>query len=195
LEEKFKNNNAKSTKKFCEDSNIDNDLLEAAAEIKRETAQIDIIIHAIGILNALPIILDEDEIVESLSIGAGNTGKRFDLETNRRVAEFKFIRWQGGAESIRQNAIFCDFFKLITYKTKKKKQLFLIDLIHPKKFFNSRKSLNSVLSKNKSIQDEFKKLFKEKYQKVNEFYEDFKSEIELVDITKIMPKYKCLMVN
>jgi hypothetical protein len=36
------------------------------------------------------------------------TGRSFDLETSDRVAvaEFKFIRWQGGPESIRQNQLF-----------------------------------------------------------------------------------------
>jgi hypothetical protein len=32
-------------------------------------------------------------------IGAGYTGREFDLETNYRVAEFKFIHWRGGPEA------------------------------------------------------------------------------------------------
>jgi hypothetical protein len=42
------------------------------------------------------------------------TGRSFDLETSYRVAvaEFKFIRWQGGPESIRQNQLFKDFYLL-----------------------------------------------------------------------------------
>lgn len=43
----------------------------------------------------LPHILEPDERVESVSLGAGNTGRDFDLETNVRVAEFKFIHWRG----------------------------------------------------------------------------------------------------
>ncbi|WP_283814259.1 hypothetical protein [Bradyrhizobium aeschynomenes] len=41
----------------------------------------------------LPHILEEGEIVDYVSLGAGNTGRPFDLETNRRIAEFKFIHW------------------------------------------------------------------------------------------------------
>ena len=42
------------------------------------------------------------------------TGRSFDLETSYRVAvaELKFIRWQGGPESIRQNQLFKDFYLL-----------------------------------------------------------------------------------
>lgn len=54
------------------------------------------IMHAAGIMVALPWILESGEIVESLSLGAGNTGRDHDLETNRRIAEFKFIDWRGG---------------------------------------------------------------------------------------------------
>ena len=59
-------------------------------------SQINVLIHSIGILLSLPKILENNEIIEYLSLGAGNTGRQFDLETNCRIAEFKFINWQGG---------------------------------------------------------------------------------------------------
>ena len=40
-----------------------------------------------------------------------------DLETNHRVAEFNFSHWQGGADTIRQNSLFKDFFQLAEYQT------------------------------------------------------------------------------
>ena len=89
---------------------IGSDLLEAAVVLKEVAGQVNVLIHAVGILLSLPHILDDGEVVESLSLGAGNTGRDFDLVTDRRLAEFKFIQWRGGAESIRQNSIFKDFF-------------------------------------------------------------------------------------
>src|SRR5262245_43033610 len=71
------------------------DVLIAAGEVKRLAGQINVVIHAAGILMCLPRILEPDETVEYVSLGAGNTGRPFDLETNKRVAEFKFIRWRG----------------------------------------------------------------------------------------------------
>ena len=88
---------------FLEREGVDREALVAAAELKRLAGQINVTIHALGILLCLPHILEAGETIEYVSLGAGNTGRQFDLETNRRVAEFKFIRWRGGAEAIRQN--------------------------------------------------------------------------------------------
>ena len=81
------------------------EVLGAAGLVKQLAGQINVVIHALGILLCLPHILRAGEIIEYVSLGAGNTGRAFDLETNQRVAEFKFIRWQGGPESIRQNSL------------------------------------------------------------------------------------------
>ena len=87
--------------------------------IKQLTGQINVMIHALGILLCLPHILGADEIIDYVSLGAGNTGRGFDLETNRRIAEFKFIHWQGGPQSIRRNALFKDFYEMAEYETDK----------------------------------------------------------------------------
>lgn len=89
--------------------NAQSEVLGAAGTIKRMAGQINVIIHSLGILLCLPHILKPGETVESVSLGAGNTGKVFDLETDQRIAEFKFITWQGGPESVRQNTVFKDF--------------------------------------------------------------------------------------
>jgi hypothetical protein len=64
--------------------------------MKQVAGQINVVIHALVILLCLPHILKDHEVIEYVSLGAGNTARAFDLETNQRVAEFKFIRWQGG---------------------------------------------------------------------------------------------------
>jgi hypothetical protein len=87
-------------------------VLTAATDVKRLVGQINVMIHALGILLCLPHVLEGDENVQYLSLGAGNTGCPFDLETDRRVAEFKFINWRGGPESIRQNSVFKDLFMM-----------------------------------------------------------------------------------
>src|SRR5687767_12777572 len=97
---------------FCGSRSIDGIFMSSAASIKKVAGQINVIIHAAGILCSLPRILKPGEIVQSVSLGAGNTGRKFDLETNFRVAEFKFIDWRGGSESIRQNGVFKDFYEL-----------------------------------------------------------------------------------
>jgi hypothetical protein len=61
-------------------------------------------------------ILRPGEVIDCVSLGAGNTGRAFDLETNLRIAEFKFIHWQGGPESIRQNSLFKDFYEMAEHE-------------------------------------------------------------------------------
>ena len=77
---------------------IDLSLMFAALALKQAASQVNEIVHAVGIMLALPHILENGEVVETLSLGAGNTGKPFDVETNLRIAEFKFIDWEGGPE-------------------------------------------------------------------------------------------------
>tara|TARA_R110000787_G_scaffold187146_7_gene299062 strand:+ start:7103 stop:7471 length:369 start_codon:yes stop_codon:yes gene_type:complete len=87
-----------SARDFAGARGITGSFMCSAASIKAVAGQINVIIHAAGILCALPHILVEGEKVEETSLGAGNTGKRFDITTNKRVAEFKFIDWRGGSE-------------------------------------------------------------------------------------------------
>src|SRR5438105_3702599 len=101
---------------------VDSALLHAALVVKAMSGQINVVVHAVGILVSLPYLLSEGEVIQSLSLGAGNTGRRHDLETDRRVAEFKFIGWRGGAEAIRQNSLFVDLFNLATDPTEKARQ-------------------------------------------------------------------------
>jgi hypothetical protein len=158
--------------------------LHAALSIKKVAGQINVIIHAIGIINALPYILETDEVIEYVSLGAGNTGKEFDLVTNKRVAEFKFINWKG-ADTIRQNNTFKDFFNLVEYETHLRKCLYLLDKSMFIRFMNNNRSLESVLSKNMSIHNRFRKLYGDKYAKVSDYYKDKHNQVEVSDLNAL----------
>ena len=168
---------------------VTSDLLESAITFKRTAGQINALIHSIGILLSLPEILESGEVVEYLSLGAGNTGRPFDLETNRRIGEFKFINWQGGAESIRQNALFKDFFLLAEYETPKQKYLYVLGKKHPMKFLNGGRSLESVMSRNNKMWSEFQAKYGGRFKKVNEYFEYRKSVVQLVDVAEIVPQF------
>jgi hypothetical protein len=168
---------------FCSANQINNSFMESALSVKRLAGQINVIIHAAGILKSLHGILDDGELVESVSLGAGNTGRMFDLETNFRIAEYKFIDWQGGAESIRQNGIFKDFFELAEYETPKRKYLYVVGTKYPLKFFNGGRALSSVLSRYPNIQAKIRDKYGEDIQKVSDYYSIKKDEVEIVDIS------------
>ena len=165
------------------ESGIEPEILSAASEVKRIAGQINVTIHALGILMCLPHILEHGEAVQYVSLGAGNTGRKFDLETNYRIAEFKFIGWRGGAEAIRQNGIFKDYFELLDEPTDKRKFLYLLGTQHALKFFNGGRALSSVLSKNEKTSTRFRAAYGDRYSTVREFFDDHKDAVMVEDIS------------
>lgn len=167
---------------------FDTEIYNAAVEIKEFVSQIDVVIHAWGILSALPHILEPDEQIEYLSLGAGNTGKRFDMATNKRVAEFKFINWRGGPESIRQNSIFKDFYNLVENgDDSHKRYLYVLGTEVPLKFLNNKRKMKSVLSKNNKLMADFEAKYPD-IEYVYQYYNRFKHLVEIVDITTYIPE-------
>ena len=163
------------------------EVLDAAGLIKHLAGQINVVIHALGILLCLPHILRSGEIIEYVSLGAGNTGRAFDLETNRRVAEFKFIRWQGGPESIRQNSLFKDFYQMAEHETAKEKFLYVLGTEHGEKFFNGGRALSSVLSRNVKLRNKFHEKFGDQYRTVRDYYLPRKGLVVIQDVSPFVP--------
>jgi hypothetical protein len=60
-------------------------------KLKRLADQINVVIHALGILVCLPHLLQPGEVIDYVSLAAGNNWQAFDPGTNRRIVEFKFI--------------------------------------------------------------------------------------------------------
>ena len=151
--------------------------------IKKLSAQVDVAIHAYGILIALSKIMEDDEVIEYLSLGAGNTGKDFDVSTNKRIAEFKFAKWDDKNNTIRQNGIFKDFLELALNEKENKKDryLYCLNAEKVKMFFNtSERSLESVLSrntKNKKYHDEAIE-----YKIVKTFYNKYKDSVKIIEL-------------
>lgn len=131
IESKLRGATIESCAVTLRECGAETEVLNAAGVVKRLAGQINVIVHSLGILLCLPRILGAEEQVEDLSLGAGNTGRPFDLVTSHRIAEFKFIQWQGGAEAIRQNSLFKDFYGMARYQTAKKKFLYVLGTEFP----------------------------------------------------------------
>lgn len=171
---------------------VSEEMLAGAIEIKRVAGEVNVAIHALGILLALPHVLQPGERIESLSLGAGNTGRPFDLETDRQVAEFKFIAWRGGAESIRQNSLFIDIFRLAMADTDRRRVVYLTGLEHPLRFLRGRRALGSVLSKNASAASRFREGYGDRYAVVSDYWRDASASVELVDLLPLVPALRGL---
>jgi len=172
------------------ESGIDFDLLLSALLVKKASSQIGEIVHALGIVLALPKILESNEIVESLSLAAGNTGKGFDLETDRRIAEFTFIQWQGGPEVVRQNKIFKDFYFLAEEKTQRRRELYTIGLAYPKKFFESGRGISQILRSNAKLGKSFQEKYGNQYVYVRDYYLPRRDTVAILDICGYVPYLK-----
>jgi hypothetical protein len=189
IERSLEHASQSSCQSFCVDSAITSDLLNSALFVKRLAGQINVVIHAVGILISLPYILVEGETIEKLSLGAGNTGKSFDLETNQRIAEFKFIHWKGGPEAIRENQLFKDFFLLAESKKKKDRYLYVVDDAYPLKFFAGGRALTSVMSRNVRLLKQFQALYQNRFKVVSDYYNFRKSCVSIVDLKTIIPQF------
>jgi hypothetical protein len=166
---------------------VTSEVLSAAASLKRLAGQVNVAIHAMGILLCLPQILEKGETVEYVSLGAGNTGREFDLETNCRIAEFKFIHWRGGAESIRQNQLFKDFYLLAECTSKKRKYLYVLGTKIPLHFLNGGRNLESVLSRNVKLLNDLRSRHGDKYKKVCDYYLTHRHLVAIEDVARWVP--------
>lgn len=195
IEAKFIGSRKETASTALTENQIGGDLLLAAILIKKNSSQINEILHAVGILLVLPTILREGEIVESLSLAAGNTGKGFDLETNQRIAEFTFIQWQGGPEVIRQNKILKDFYFLAEADTCKERELYTIGTSYPEKFFRSKRGLPKILDGNAKLGDAFRKKYGQQFPKVCDYCIPRLSLVTLRDICVHIPSIKEIEEN
>src|SRR6185312_8344604 len=150
--------------------------------------QIHVVIHAVGVMLLIPQIMEPDERIEYVSLGAGNTGREFDLETDRRVAEFKFIHWQGGAESIRQNAVFKDFYCLAENATTKRKELYVLGIAHPLGFLQGGRALSSIMSRDRKLWDKFRAKYGDRFKTVGEYYAEHEHDVMLIDAIPLVPE-------
>lgn len=186
LEIAFENADRLGCKSILDRETVTRDVLSGAYLVKRLASEINVVIHALGVLLLLPELLEQEERVEYLSLGAGNTGRPFDLETSHRVAEFKFSNWQGGADTIRQNSLFKDFFQLAEYPTPKRKCLYVLDVALQMQFLHGRRALDSVTSKNLRVREDFRRLYGDRFPTVRDYYLFRKDTVEIVDVRPLL---------
>lgn len=166
---------------------VDRGLLADAAAVKRAGAQIDIAIHAAGILYALPHLLEEGESVARASLAAKEALGEFHLVTDRRLAQFRFVSWQDKGNAAREVSLFEDFYKLAEDPTKRRKYLYLLDTVLPLRFLQSGRDLEKVLKQNKPLESDFLKRYAHNYRTVGMYYASRRQAVQLVDLTRLIP--------
>jgi hypothetical protein len=189
LEQAFASKSRSDIVTLLQHEAIDETVLAAALAVKRVAGEINVIVHAVGVLTALPYVLEEGERVESLSLGAGNTGRLHDLETDRQIAEFKFINWRGGTEPVRQNTLFFDLFRLASSPTTKRRVLYVVGKTIPLRFLNNRRALNSVLT-NATVAARFRSLHGDRFATVRDYFATVRELVEVIDLAEFVPTFR-----
>lgn len=119
------------------DRGLTGELLAAALTVRSQVGRLNDVIHACTIALALPHILEPGEqITVRPSLGAGNDPSRpFDLETDRRVAEFKVAQWKG-KDTMRKRALVSDLVHLALDDSGRRAQLYVVGA-RPAKFLRT----------------------------------------------------------
>ncbi|MBE8522063.1 hypothetical protein ILP97_32050 [Amycolatopsis sp. H6(2020)] len=109
------------------DGGMTDELLEAALLVRRHAGRINDLIHATMIVRALPKILEPGErIARRPSLASGNDpSRKFDLETDRRVAEFKAAGWKG-RDTMRKRMLVADLVGLVLRRGKLRAELYVL---------------------------------------------------------------------
>jgi hypothetical protein len=102
-------------------------LLEAALLVRKHAGRVNDLIHATMIVRSLPKILEPGEhIARRPSLAAGNDpSRKFDLETNFRVAEFKAGQWKG-RDAMRKRGLVADLVGLVLERGERRAELYVL---------------------------------------------------------------------
>ena len=173
-------------KSALESQGVTGRTLEAGLIARDMFGRLNDIVHAVAITVALPLLLEPGEIVESVSLAAGNSPDRpFDLSTNRRIAEFKLSRWDGH-DTARKLQLAKDLVHLAADESGRRAQLFVLD-DRPFEFVSRSASLmQHLLKRFPGTLQMFESRFGDPAVSMAEFRSVDGSQVELIDLRTIL---------
>lgn len=166
------------------------DLLDAALAVRSRVGRLNDVIHAATISAVLPLILEVGErMVKPPSLGAGNDRSRpFDLETDRRVAEFKVSQWKG-ADTMRKLAVVADLVHLALDGSGRKPELYIVGEKPMHFLTNSSATMLWALGRSSPhTRERFTNRFSSnETMSIAEFKKGPAAHVELVDLRRLVP--------
>ncbi|MFF8633558.1 PE-PGRS family protein [Streptomyces pilosus] len=167
---------------------ISPELMVAALTVRESLGRLNDLIHAAGIVLALPHLLEDgEEIGVRPSLAAGNDPNRpFDLETDRRVAEFKLARWRG-SDAMRKRQAFKDLVMLAADRTGRRAELFVVGP-EPGRFLRTSKAKAAwALDRTPHARRVFEESFGSLDVSVAEFTERHAGHVRVTDLCEVLP--------
>ncbi len=169
-------------------------LLEAALLIKRDLGRLNDVVHAAAITLTLPLILEPGErLTNRSSLAAGNDPTRpFDVETDRRVAEFKVAIWSGhGTDAMRKRTVFHDLVHLAAETSGRRAELYVVGPQPVRFLLRSRTTAQWALDRGAAST---RRLFAERFGDLGTTVEEFVAgpakHVRIVDLAELLPELR-----
>lgn len=173
---------------------IDASLLASALLVRRDLGRLNDLIHACAITLCLPhILLPGETIVRRPSLAAGNDESRpYDLETDRRVAEFKLARWSG-ADAMRKRGVFHDLVHLAAADGDRVPELYVVGQA-PIRFLRTTTARAAWgLDNSPSTQVLFAERFGSLTTPIGQFTEEAAAHVRLIDLAEVLPEVAAIL--
>jgi hypothetical protein len=170
-------------------SGVDRDLLGAAIIVRRDLGRISDLIHAAAIVLVLPHVLEDGEQVSNRpSLAAGNDPSRpYDLEMNRRVAEFKLSRWVG-ADAMRKRQTFKDLVHLAADTSGRQPELFIVGNAPTRFLRSSRSTASWALDRSPATRELFIERYGSLEMRIADFTAGPAARVRITDLTTLLPE-------
>ncbi|MFR9753522.1 hypothetical protein ACL02S_21145 [Nocardia sp. 004] len=186
----FQHTGSATSREVITEYGFSDDLLDAALAVRTQVGRINDVIHATVIARVLPIVLEEGEVVvRRPSLAAGNDPSRpFDLETDRRIAEFKLAQWKG-KDAMRKHSVVADLVHLALDESGRRAQLFVVGALPVRFLTTTTSTIAWALGRSPA---HFRSRFEQRFGPatdftIAEFVRAHSERIELVDLTTLVP--------
>jgi len=164
------------------------ELLKDAMVVRARIGRVSDVIHAAAIALSLPELLEPEEVIARPSLGAGNDPSRpFDLETDRRVAEFKLARWKG-SDAMRKRQTFKDLVHLAAEGSGRAAELYVLGRKPVDFLQTSTSKAGWGLDRAPAIREVFQQRFGSLDMTISDFTNGPGAHVELIDLEDRLPQ-------
>jgi hypothetical protein len=171
----------------ADDHGVTAELLRSAITARNVFGKVHDVIHAAAITVALEEILDPGETLKRPSLAAGNTPDRlYDVETDRRIAEFKLSRWDGH-DGGRQQPTVKDLVRLAADASGRRAELYVRGRRPIAWLQSTRSSVRQQLRRYRNELAAFERRFGDPDIPVWQFVAGDAAHVQLIDLEQRLP--------
>lgn len=190
LEKAMDGRKAEDVPSVLADAGVSIDLLSSAFYARARFGRVNDVIHATAIALALPHLLEPNESLKRPSLAAGNDPSRpFDVETDRRVAEFKLARWDGH-DAGRKRQLFKDLVHLAAADVEGRVAELYVLGTRPAQFLNET-TATAAWALNR-MADKTKRMFEDRFGSmlvpIPTFVNGPAAHVRIIDLEQVVPE-------